>query len=588
MNKSACKNALTTIITLIAVPVILTSISVAVSSCDNTKNHDSADDISEYVRGHLEGDTSSYVKPSLSRLDSVSKIGQRETDKELLHLANNMMLTGSHLKAIALLEGRRNMLESLKNRDRNSTDALLSIYVCLGAAYEETGMPGMGLDCYSRGLELAGDTACLRYRAMLLNNIGVLYSKSLCYDEAEVYFKKALDINLKRNIRGEAALNYMNLSEIFNIRKQYRKAIDASLKGLQYFDSEKYPENFYYTHLFLGLLYARTGEFDISLSYLRNGLSRLNELHSVPGTIEAYDRLGETFKLMGKTDSTLFYLKKAVELARDANLHPSEKISLVNLGNTYKEQGNYEQAAKCFEMSVQLADSLHNEESKLRLKEWSTRCRQPAGGRQPGSDSFSSSEIIICCVMSVMIVALIITLFVYRIKFNRRQKAAQSVICNLNREKDQAHVEIDRLNREHTAGALDRMKMHEGLDNICDDIRAIINDSGIKSASLLSRHRELLEKLNQLSTSLPEDFKRYFEQVHPDVYKSLEERCPTLTQKDLRLCGFIVLGLSTKEISALTFREVRSVESARNRLKKKLGLDVDTDLSEYLRSLTRR
>ena len=43
----------------------------------------------------------------------------------------------------------------------------------------------------------------------------------------------------------------------------------------------------------------------------------------------------------------------------------------------------------------------------------------------------------------------------------------------------------------------------------------------------------------------------------------------TLTVKEKHLCAFISLGLSTKEIAAITFREVRSCESSRNRLRKK-------------------
>ena len=42
-----------------------------------------------------------------------------------------------------------------------------------------------------------------------------------------------------------------------------------------------------------------------------------------------------------------------------------------------------------------------------------------------------------------------------------------------------------------------------------------------------------------------------------------------LTVKEKRLCAFISLGLSTKEIAAIAFREVRSCESSRNRLRKK-------------------
>lgn len=74
----------------------------------------------------------------------------------------------------------------------------------------------------------------------------------------------------------------------------------------------------------------------------------------------------------------------------------------------------------------------------------------------------------------------------------------------------------------------------------------------------------------------------YFEQVHPSFYKNIEEKCPDLTIKEKRLCAFLRLGLSTKDIASITFTEVRSVESARNRLRKKLDIASDESLIEFL------
>ncbi len=78
------------------------------------------------------------------------------------------------------------------------------------------------------------------------------------------------------------------------------------------------------------------------------------------------------------------------------------------------------------------------------------------------------------------------------------------------------------------------------------------------------------------------EFKYYFEQVHPSFYKNIEEKCPDLTIKEKRLCAFLRLGLSTKDIASITFTEVRSVESARNRLRKKLDIASDESLIEFL------
>ena len=78
------------------------------------------------------------------------------------------------------------------------------------------------------------------------------------------------------------------------------------------------------------------------------------------------------------------------------------------------------------------------------------------------------------------------------------------------------------------------------------------------------------------------EFKTYFDSVHPSFFENLAKTNPNLTANELRLCAFLRMGLSTKEIAALTFREIRSVESARNRLRKKLELNLDENLLVYL------
>ena len=60
------------------------------------------------------------------------------------------------------------------------------------------------------------------------------------------------------------------------------------------------------------------------------------------------------------------------------------------------------------------------------------------------------------------------------------------------------------------------------------------------------------------------------------------ERYPNLTQNDLKLCGLLRLNLSTKEIANYTSLSVRGVESARLRLRRKLGLTSDQNIVEFL------
>jgi FixJ family two-component response regulator len=82
-----------------------------------------------------------------------------------------------------------------------------------------------------------------------------------------------------------------------------------------------------------------------------------------------------------------------------------------------------------------------------------------------------------------------------------------------------------------------------------------------------------------------EQFSQQFDRVHVDFQTRLRERFPHLTKNDLRLCAYIRMNLSSKEIAALMFVSVRAVEISRFRLRKRLDLDKGANLQEFIQRL---
>ncbi len=77
-------------------------------------------------------------------------------------------------------------------------------------------------------------------------------------------------------------------------------------------------------------------------------------------------------------------------------------------------------------------------------------------------------------------------------------------------------------------------------------------------------------------------FEDYFDRVHEKFLKRLKAKYPILTSKDLRLSAYLRMNLSTKEIAPLMNITVRGVEISRYRLRKKLEIDRNDNLNEFL------
>jgi len=79
-----------------------------------------------------------------------------------------------------------------------------------------------------------------------------------------------------------------------------------------------------------------------------------------------------------------------------------------------------------------------------------------------------------------------------------------------------------------------------------------------------------------------EQFEKLFYQAHENFFQRLKNLYPELTPSDLRLCAYLRLNLSTKEIAPLLNISVRGVEERRYRLRKRMNLSLDQNLTEYI------
>lgn len=99
--------------------------------------------------------------------------------------------------------------------------------------------------------------------------------------------------------------------------------------------------------------------------------------------------------------------------------------------------------------------------------------------------------------------------------------------------------------------------------------------------------RRLVLLLNKESTEDKdwEIFKSYFSEVHNNFDEKLKNRSQDITDKEMRMASFLKMNLSTKEIATLLNVLPDSVLKSKYRLKKKLNIDREVDLVQFLNLL---
>ena len=172
-------------------------------------------------------------------------------------------------------------------------------------------------------------------------------------------------------------------------------------------------------------------------------------------------------------------------------------------------------------------------------------------------------------------------------KFENEKLQAEQEIMNLKNEKLQIEVERNKTELEGRTRELAAIAMQITYKN------ELLNQLKHKLVRVSQKinHDETRKQMAEMVRKLEEEqvheedwhlFEQHFDQVYENFLKRIKEIHPGLTPKDLKICAYLRMNLSSKEIAPLLNISVRGVEISRYRLRKKLGLERDDNLIEYL------
>ncbi len=493
------------------------------------------------------------------------------------------------------------MLAGILEQERCLSTTLLRLYIPLGAALEEVGMWNNAMEYYHKALAIAEEQGLQSNAAKIYNNIGAAYFRS-DVSMAESYFRKALEINTKIGDKKELCLNYNNLAGTSMKQDRYDEALDYMLDALQLINKNEDAYFYHFMQCNIASLYMLKGENYLAISYLRNAVEYHRREGNLLDLIQCYNMLAEAYEKQGNITEAMYYIGLSeTALASVTNRDFEANMSII-LSRFYSRRNNFEKAYDLLLRATELRDSLtkvndvkkidnleqiYNNEQKLR--ENALLISEMQLHKLEDDRRVTVIVIIIILLASVVVFLIVRTRLREKLHKTKEELAMQQIALSekekeLQRIKEQElNKTIDQKNRELSSYALSYTKDNEFYDHICEELKQILLEINPRDKLHKERLRKILSELkHHEGTDNWQEFRLYFEQVHPSFYDSLDEICPGITQRQKRLCALLYIGLSTKEIASITFREVRSVESARNRLRRKMDIPSEETIHEFL------
>jgi Tfp pilus assembly protein PilF len=393
-------------------------------------------------------------------------------------------------------------------------------------------------------------------KVRVFNNLASVYLQRYDYVSALPYFEQAAALNKPlHNVRNEASLDNN-----------------------------------------IGICHMELGAHDKAEQYFLLALALRKQTDDVGGQAQALNNLGKNQVLLGRFTQARTYYEQALALGRSAGNMGSMVVSLESLSSLYDTLGYYREAFTAFRAFKQLSDSLHLMENRAAVAKMEFAYRRQKDQKavelelQRKDAEHARRRIINWALAGALVLLLLAGFLAYKVMRARvRTGRLEQDKLRLQQEKLEAgqaalKESLETRERELAANALFLLKKNDIISHVAERLLQAKN-------SFRQENQQIIQDIvRDLEASKDDDswqeFEAHFTRVHGNFYQSLQERFPALTPNERKLCAFLRLNLSTKDISAITHQSVNSITVARSRLRKKLQIEgEEVNLTDFLLSI---
>ena len=384
------------------------------------------------------------------------------------------------------------------------------------------------------------------FLAQAQNELGILYLETGQWDKAEQYLRRSLKIN-EANQFTNMGVNLLNLGRLFVEKKRYEAGVQYFQQALARFEDGNDIRNQIDTYANWGHMHFEKKQYQQALSMFKKAETLLQDYAYPDGEKNIYQPIAEALAAMGAWRESALYSQKYIAI--NDSLYEKESVRQQNELLAFYET---EKKEKALLLEKQENESLRQE---AEIKNLQLHTLWIAGLFLLGMGGFA------------------FVIF--------RQKALRKQLIQENENKA-LEKELEFKRRELSTHALHLVSKNKLLAELRDAIEKM------KSAS--DNKRPFVNLIGSIDHDLRgdddwENFQRYFRQVHSDFDIKIKQAFSELTGNEIRLVTLMKMNLSTKEIATILNISPESVKKARYRLRKKLNLNTDQNLQQFILAL---
>jgi tetratricopeptide (TPR) repeat protein len=436
------------------------------------------------------------------------------------------------------------------------------------------------MDCIEQIKNIAVETNDQKYLIDYYNQMGVTYYyEELNMQKSFDFFKKALNLSRKLKIESNISRTLSNYGLAYLQKENYKTALSYFRKAILSYQKEFKKEGTmeFYSNMGVAFIYAE--KYDSAAFYLNKSLELAKKTSNLDDDAERLMYLGVFNQEIGNNDYALEYLKQANNLIHNLVSYNSKILVCEGLADAYAEKKQFKEAHEFRLKETKYRDSLR----EINLQENALSYVYKDELKKEKEKSQQVVFYVFFLGFSLMVALIILWLYVSKNKVARRN--SEILLKNEQLEKEKVRLELENNEREVATKSMFLLEKDNLISNISNKLRDALPKLNGDAESTVNR---ILTELNySVNNKRWDEFEIRFNKVHPNFIRNIESKFPKLSNNERKLCSFLLLNMSSKEISQITGQTVHSINIARSRLRNKLNLvNSGEELSHFLNKYT--
>lgn len=460
-----------------------------------------------------------------------------------------------------------------------------------GRLYFSVGLVDISTEYYLKSRELIRSNGEISTKDQLSTSIGLganyLFLRN--FEKAEEFLlhsQQLMESLPERDFRSSSSIAN-NFGILFREKGDLVRAHAHLDKGIQTLEKQD-PENHNLPMLYnnLALVYARMKNYEAAFETFDKAEKMAITLNFSSALAQNQLNKAETYLQKGNLDQALVFARRGFKQAEQSSLLVIQHNCSQFLAEAYKKLGKADSALFFLEVKADLLKQVNNEEAdrQLLVSEMREKFQEE---NQAAFSAFKKINLRLYGIILALFFASALLLWTYLKIKGKYQKTSlktmewQLELQNRNLEKQLLKAQLEEKNKQLTAKLLYESRRLRVIKDTVDKLIGHRNEFSRQGKEIVTSVVRDLRQFDQ--DNILSEFETSFLDLHTDFYKNLLEAFPDLSQNERRLCAFIRLNLNSREISALTGQSSSTLNMARTRLRKKLGLThSEEDLYDFL------